>query len=185
MKVFAYQKVSNSIDHIQVGNKIEVALGAPFHKTVTATAQQVTADEVVFLFDSCLAEMVWTEIGKWLADVLLPAFPNDIYKQMSQITLPTVGQMFGPDDDDAEWIRQTFEQDDKPQFELMKNDFSRIAEYEGHTEWYWLLNRHKDSATDFALVYYYGYASGSHASDAGGVRPVFTLRRAQLPIINL
>ena len=59
----------------------------------------------------------------------------------------------------------------------MKKKRNRIAFQgkEGVWEWYWLMNRHKDYASNFACVYYNGYANSNGASDSLGVRPVFLL----------
>lgn len=59
----------------------------------------------------------------------------------------------------------------------MKKRRNRIAFQgkEGAWEWYWLMNRHKDSASNFAFVDNGGIAACSYASYSIGVRPVFLL----------
>jgi hypothetical protein len=42
-------------------------------------------------------------------------------------------------------------------------------------EWYWLQNKVKDTAADFAVVSAGGAATCNDASDSSGVRPVFLL----------
>ena len=171
MEIPVYRTEMVITDEIRVGDKINVMLGAPFDRAVKATAQLVDGQEVTFLFDEILAMMPWYDIGKWFIDVLQPAMMPGL-PMLSGLSIPTVGQLFGKSD---EWANGVFELDDKPQFELMKNDFSRVAEYQGKIDWYWMKNKRKASAPNFAYIYFGGSANGSHASNAVGVRPVFTL----------
>ena len=59
----------------------------------------------------------------------------------------------------------------------MKKRRNRIAFQgkEGAWEWYWLMNRHEDSASGFARVATYGNAYYYYACYSLGVRPVFLL----------
>lgn len=59
----------------------------------------------------------------------------------------------------------------------MKKKRNRIAFQgkEGAWEWYWLMNRHKDYASVFAVVDGNGNAHCVSASASYGVRPVFLL----------
>ena len=64
------------------------------------------------------------------------------------------------------------------QFAPMKLRRNRIA-FQGHNgnwEWYWLANKHKRSASNFAFVTYGGNAYCHNASGAGGVRPAFKIK---------
>ena len=51
-----------------------------------------------------------------------------------------------------------------------------FAGKEGDWQYYWLMNRHRVSASYFANVSYYGNAGDHNASNALGVRPAFGLR---------
>ena len=87
------------------------------------------------------------------------------------LRIPTEREIFG------ENIYGQEESDTVKRFKPMKKKRNRIAFQgkEGAWEWYWLMNRHKDSASYFADVNYYGSANYSNASDPYGVRPVFLL----------
>ena len=62
-------------------------------------------------------------------------------------------------------------------WKLMKNRRNRIAFQgkEGAWEWYWLMNRHNESASNFTIVDSSGDAHWGDASFSAGVRPVFLL----------
>ena len=60
----------------------------------------------------------------------------------------------------------------------MKLRRNRIA-FQGHNgnwEWYWLANKHKRSASNFAFVTYGGNAYYYYASNTNGVRPAFKIK---------
>lgn len=49
-------------------------------------------------------------------------------------------------------------------------------EKDENLQWYWLMNKVRESATGFSSVYDDGYASASCASYSFGVRPAFKLK---------
>lgn len=167
----------------KVGSQIEVNLDGL--GVFTATAQKITEDHVVFMFDDCIASMPMNntktnECGYqksglyyWINTVLRKAFPEEIRQHLTDISIPTYGQIFGHD----ELYHVYLETDKDEQFELMKKRKNRIADYENKIEWFWLQNSTKKeiSATHFANVSFLGNAYYNNASDAAGVRPVFTL----------
>lgn len=86
------------------------------------------------------------------------------------MTIPTVGEMFGWDD---EWDRNHFETDNDKQLPLMKQRRNRVAYYNNECECGWLRNATKKefSADDFAHVINDGAAAYYGASGSLGVRP--------------
>ena len=181
MKVLRKQELETS--SIQVGDQIIIQLTG--FGEFTATAQKITDKGTLFLFDDCVTERPmnarWTNKGgyeksdlcKWINDVLLSAFPEDLRDQIDNLTIPTYGQMFGHDDR----YNDVMEPDDDEQLPLMKKRKNRIADFNDDYEWYWLKNATKKevSAALFARVGYSGRAFYGGASDSSGVRPAFLL----------
>lgn len=137
----------------------------------TATVQAIEDDSIVFMFDDIISKHDHHEIQEWLDNDILPLFPDTF--NVSEITLPTCGQIFGED----EWCRDVFEPDTDEQFELMKRRGNRVCDYDGDWEWWWLKNQSKSYATFFAFVYAYGNAYTLSASSSIGVRPVFRIKK--------
>lgn len=184
MKVIRKQELEvQDIQKIQVVDQIVIPL-AEFGE-FTATAQKITDKGVLFMFDDCVAEQQmnkqWTNKGgyaksymkKWIDTVLLSAFPEELRERIQDLALPTYGMMFGHDD----WYERAIEPDNDEQLPLMAKRKNRVADFNDDYEWYWLQNATKKdySAADFAVVYVSGFAPCNHASDSGGVRPVFWL----------
>lgn len=137
----------------------------------TATVQAIEEDSVVFMFDDIIAKHNHNDIQEWLDKDILPLFPETF--NVTEITLPTCGQIFGDD----EWCREFFEPDTDEQFELMKRRGNRVCDYDGDWEWWWLKNKSKKYAARFALVGSRGYADSGSASNSRGVRPVFRIKK--------
>lgn len=137
----------------------------------TATVQAIEEDSVVFMFDDIIAKHNHNDIQEWLDNDILPLFPETF--NVTDITLPTCGQIFGYD----EWRREFFESDTDEQFELMKRRGNRVCDYDGYWEWWWLKNQSKKYAASFAGVSYYGCANSTCASSSLGVRPVFRIKK--------
>lgn len=147
-----------------------------------ATVHKVTDDKVMLIFDDYVAERPMNEsdtneggfedsdLNKWLHTEFVKALPYSIRARLTDVTIPTVGEMFGWDD---KWDRNHFEADNDKQLPLMKQRRNRVTYYNNECECGWLRNATKKefSSAYFALVYahdntYYGSASGSL-----GVRP--------------
>lgn len=137
----------------------------------TATVQAIEEDSVVFMFDDIIAKHNHNDIQEWLDKDILPLFPETF--NVTEITLPTCGQIFGDD----EWCREFFEPDTDEQFELMKRRGNRVCDYDGDWEWWWLKNKSKKYAASFAFVNAGGGALCDGASDSRGVRPVFRIKK--------
>ena len=147
-----------------------------------ATVHKVTDDKVMLIFDDYVAKRPMNESGtnkggfedsdlnKWLHTEFVKALPYSIRARLTDVTIPTVGEMFGWDD---EWDRNHFEADNDKQLPLMKQKRNRVAYYNNECECGWLRNATKKefSSALFAFVYLGGYADCSLASDSFGVRP--------------
>lgn len=166
----------------EVGDKTSIKLdGGEF----TATVHKVTDDKVMLIFDDCVAErpmngsdtnkggFMDSDLNKWLHTEFVKVLPYSIRARLIDVTIPTVGEMFGWDD---EWDRNHFEADNDKQLPLMKQRRNRVTYYNNERECGWLRNASKKefSSAHFALVNLvnyggnvrYGTASGSY-----GVRP--------------
>lgn len=147
-----------------------------------ATVHKVTDDKVMLIFDDYVAKRPMNESGtnkggfedsdlnKWLHTEFVKALPYSIRARLTDVTIPTVGEMFGWDD---EWDRNHFEADNDKQLPLMKQKRNRVAYYNNECECGWLRNATKKefSSAGFAFVYYYGYSGYYGASASLGVRP--------------
>lgn len=181
MKVLRRQEIETN--SILVGDKILIEL-AEFGD-FTATAQKITEAGILFLFDECVAVRQMNEKGtnkggyeksslcKWINGELLQAFPEELKSRISELTIPTYGQIFGHD----EWYERAIEPDEDEQLPLMEIRKSRIADFKNEYEWYWLKNATKRdySAACFARVDRDGFPAYTYASTSVGVRPVFLL----------
>lgn len=147
-----------------------------------ATVHKVTDDKVMLIFDDYVAKRPMNESGtnkggfedsdlnKWLHTEFVKALPYSIRARLTDVTIPTVGEMFGWDD---EWDRNHFEADNDKQLPLMKQKRNRVAYYNNECECGWLRNATKKefSSAHFAFVYYYGISGYDSASGSLGVRP--------------
>ena len=181
MKVLRKQEMETS--NILVGDQIVIQLTG--FGEFTATAQKITGKGTLFLFDDCVTERSMNEkytnkcgyeksdLCKWINTVLLDAFPEDMRNRISDLSIPTYGQMFGHDD----WYDRVMEPDNDEQLPLMSKRKNRIADFNDDYEWYWLKNATKKevSSSHFALVTGNGGAYYRHASSSYGVRPAFWL----------
>ena len=169
---------------VQIGDQIKVPIEG--FGTFTATAEKATEDSVLFIFDNIITRQPMNEtdtneggfkgsqLYKWLQDTLLPAFPENLRSMISELTIPTVGQIVGHED---KWDNEHFEGDEDEQLPLMKNLQHRIALFENGFSWYWVQNATKKEwfSAIFAGVNRFGSADYYYASYSGGVRPAFWL----------
>lgn len=178
------RKVQFKTDDICAGDQISMKLHG--FGRFTATAQKVTDKGVLFLFDEVIARHPMNEsntnkggfngsdMKRWLNEVVLQAFPEKLRNKVTEITLPTYGEIFGHDD-----FYENFEPDTDEQFELMKRRGNRVCDFEDDWCWWWLRNATKESVSSayFAYVNGIGNANAYDASTSGGVRPEFWLVR--------
>lgn len=115
-----------------------------------------------------------SELKKWMDTVLLMAFPEELRDKIYGLTLPTVGQIVGHED---EWDNNNLESDTDEQLPLMKERKNRVAYFKNDSSWGWLRNTTKEevSSAYFAYVNTYGYTAYAGASGSYGVRPEFWL----------
>lgn len=112
-----------------------------------------------------------SDLNKWLHTEFVKALPYSIRARLTDVTIPTVGEMFGWDD---KWNRDHFVADNDKQLPLMKHRRNRVAYYNNECECGWLRNATKKefSSTRFANV---GYGGSDRAyyfvSGYAGVRP--------------
>lgn len=171
---------------IIVGDRILVSLAEL--GDFTATAHKITDKGVLFIFDDYVTSRPMnnkntnkggyekSDLKKWIDCVLLEAFPEELKNRIADLSIPTVGELFGHDD---EWNNEHFEPDTDEQLLLMKERRNRVAYLNNEWEWGWLRNATKEefSAAHFALVYYGGCTYSHYASRTHGVRPEFWLVR--------
>ena len=171
---------------VKVGDKMMVPLGKLGN--FTATVQKVTNDKVLFIFDDYVAKRPMNEddgnvggysqsdLKKWIDTELYNMFPAVLKQRMTGLSIPTLGEICGWDD---EWDRNHIEADGDEQLPLMKQRRNRVAYYQNDCEWGWLRNatKRKFSSADFAVVGDRGDAVCNAASNSNGVRPEFWLVR--------
>lgn len=155
----------------------------------TATVYKVTDDKVMLIFDDYVTRRPMNEsrtnnggfeasdLNKWLHTEFVKALPYSIRARLTDVTIPTVGEMFGWDD---KWNRDHFVADNDKQLPLMKQRRNRVAYYNNGCECGWLRNATKKefSSARFANV---GYGGGDRAyyfvSSYAGVRPEIWLTK--------
>lgn len=160
-----------------------------------AMAVKQTPEGMLFVLVDCLAKeypmfndiddmdeadisYATSDLRKALNGEILDRFPKEIKDRMvavnaegDMLRIPTECEIFGENVYGQEESKLT------KRWKPMKKKRNRIAFQgkEGAWEWYWLMNRHKDYASYFALVGSTGGAACDNASGSCGVRPVFLL----------
>lgn len=164
----------------EVGDKTTIKLDGLGE--FAATVHKVTDDKVMLIFDDYVAErpmnesdtnkggFEYSDLNEWLHTEFVKAIPYSIRARLTDVTIPTVGEMFGWDD---EWNRNYFEADNDKQLPLMKQRRNRVAYYNNECECGWLRNATKKefSSARFANVGDDGAPGSGHASGSIGVRP--------------
>ena len=182
MKVLRKQEIDTA--NIQVGDQMVIPLAELGE--FTATAHKVTDEGVMFIFDDYVTRRPMnnrntnkggfekSDLKKWMDTVLYMAFPEELRDKIYGLTLPTVGQIVGHED---EWDNKNLEPDTNEQLPLMKKCKNRIACFEDQLAWGWLRNATKEefSSAGFADVSDYGGTNCYGASNSRGVRPEFWL----------
>lgn len=171
----------------EVGGKITIKLDGS--REFAATVYKVTDNEVMLIFDDYVTRRPMNEsrtnnggfeasdLNKWLHTEFVKALPYSIRARLTDVTIPTVGEMFGWDD---KWNRDHFVADNDKQLPLMKQRRNRVAYYNNECECGWLRNATKKefSSARFANV---GYGGGDRAyyfvSGYAGVRPEIWLTK--------
>lgn len=173
MKALRKQKIETA--NIQVGDQMVIPLAELGE--FTATAHKVTDEGVMFIFDeyvtcrpmnNCSTKkggFEKSDLKKWMDTVLFMAFPEELRDKIYGLTIPTVGQIVGHED---EWDNKNLEPDSDEQLPLMKECKNRIACFEDQLTWGWLRNATKEefSSASFALVDAGGHAHCGGASNS-------------------
>ena len=182
MKVLRKQEIDTA--NIQVGDQMVIPLAELGE--FTATAHKVTDEGVMFIFDDYVTRRPMnnrdtnkggfekSDLKKWMDTVLFMAFPDELRDKIYGLTLPTVGQIVGHED---EWDNKNLEPDIDEQLPLMKECKNRIACFEDQLAWGWLRNATKEefSSATFAYVNGNGNPNCGNASNSYGGRPEFWL----------
>ena len=171
----------------ELGDKITIKLDGS--REFAATVHKVTDNEVMLIFDDYVTRRPMNEsrtnnggfeasdLNKWLHTEFVKALPYSIRARLTDVTIPTVGEMFGWDD---KWNRDHFVADNDKQLPLMKQRRNRVAYYNNECECGWLRNATKKefSSARSANV---GYGGGDRAyyfvSGYAGVRPEIWLTK--------
>ncbi len=176
--------MSIETEDFQIGDRLPITLSG--FGSFTATVHQVTDEGALFIFDEYVASRPMNEdntnrggfeksdLREWMNTKLLSAFPEDLKNRIKELTIPSIGQMFGHED---EWDNEHFETDNDEQLPLMKERRYRVAYLDNRWEWGWLRNamKKKHSAACFADVNGGGGTTCYGAAYSGGVRPAFWL----------
>lgn len=182
MKVLRKQEIDTA--NIQVGDQMVIPLAELGEFTVTA--HKVTDEGVMFIFDDYVTRRPMnnrdtnkggfekSDLKKWMDTVLFMAFPEELRDKIYGLTIPTVGQIVGHED---EWDNKNLKPDIDEQLPLMKDCKNRIACFEDQLAWGWLRNATKEefSSAIFAIVNGFGATASDFDSYSGGVRPEFWL----------
>lgn len=184
IKVLRRQELETK--EVMVGDQILVSLAEIGN--FTATAHKITDKGVLFIFDEYVTSRPMnnqrtneggyeeSDLKKWIDTVLLAAFPEELKSRIDDLSIPTVGELFGHDD---EWDNEHFEPDEDEQLPLMKERRNRVAYFNNECEWGWLRNAVKQrfSSALFASVDGVGHTNSFYALASVGVRPEFWLVR--------
>ena len=167
---------------IKVGDQILVSLVEL--GDFTATAHKIADKGILFIFDEYVTSRPMnskntneggyeeSDLKDWFDSVLLEAFPDELRSRIANLSIPSIGELFGHDD---KWVNAYFELDEDKQLALMKKQRNRIAYFNNEWVWGWLRNRAKKniSSTDFAYVGC-GKSPNAHGARCSlGVRPEF------------
>ena len=182
--------IKSDVDTFKVGDIIKVKLtdGAK----VQAMAMQQEKDGMIFCLVDCLpveypmnstrtneGGYEESDMRKKLNGEILNLFPVELKDQMvpfdnnDLLRLPTEKEIFGENyycECESPYVKQW-----KP-MKKRRNRMTFDGSKEENLQWYWLMNKVRESATYFSGVVCYGNASRNDASLSFGVRLVFKLR---------
>lgn len=169
---------------VMVGDQISVSLVGI--GDFTATAHKITDKGVLFIFDEYVTSRPMnnrrtnkggyegSDLKTWIDTILFTALPEELKSRIANLSIPTVGELFGRDD---EWDNDCFEPDEDEPLPLMKERRNRVTYLNNEWEWGWLRNATKKSVSGalFARVHADGDPAYADASNSRGVRPEFWL----------
>lgn len=181
------------VEMFEVGDIIKFKLTDG--EKVQAKAVKETPEGMLFVLVDCLAKeypmfkdidgmgedditYMNSDLRKALNGEIIARFPEEIRSRMvavnaegDMLRIPSEKEIFG------ENVYGQAEDKKVKRWKPMKKRRNRIAFQgkEGAWEWYWLMNRHQEYASNFARVDTTGSAYSDTASSSYGVRPVFLL----------
>lgn len=184
------RKIKSDVDTFKVGDIIKVKLTGG--TKVQAMAMQQEEDNMVFCLVDCLpgeypmnssdtneGGYEESDLRKKLNGEILNLFPAELKAMMAPfdngdlLRLPTEKEIFG------ENYYGEYESPYVKQWKPMKKHRNRMA-FDGtkgeNLQWYWLMNKVRESAADFAYVNSGGIANYYDASYSRGVRPAFKVQ---------
>lgn len=187
------RKMKVDTEIFEVGDVIKFKLNDG--EKVQAMAVKETPKGMLFAFVDCLAKeypmfnsledideedisYFKSDLRKALNGEILDRFPEEIRSRMVSVNsagdmlrIPSEREIFG------ENVYGQEESETVKRWKPMKKNKNRIAFQgkEGSWELYWLMNRHKEYASYFAVVGADGNADYYYASTSLGVLPVFLL----------
>lgn len=183
--------IKSDVDTFKVGDIIKVKLTDGVK--VQAMAMQQEEDGMIFCLVDCLPGGEYpmnstrtneggyeeSDLRKKLNGEILNLFPAEFKALMAPfdngdlLRLPTEKEIFG------ENYYGEYESLYVKQWKPMKKRRNRMA-FDGckdeNLQWYWLMNKVRESATDFSIVGSDGHANASGASYSDGVRPAFKIK---------
>ncbi len=182
--------IKSDVDTFKVGDIIKVKLTDGVK--VQAMAMQQEEDGMIFCLIDCLPDEYpmnstrtneggyeESDLRKKLNDEILNLFPAELKALMAPfdngdlLRLPTEKEIFG------ENYCGEYESPYAKQWKPMKKRRNRMAfdgTKEENLQWYWLMNKVRESPAFFALVGNGGGANRGDASDSLGVRPAFKIK---------
>lgn len=181
IKVLRKQEISTN--EFQLGDQILISLREL--GDFTATAHKITDKGVLFIFDEYVSSRPMnkgntnitgfeeSDLKKWIDWVLIEAFPPELKQRITDLSIPTVGELFGS----VDLFMGCLEPDDDERLPLMKELKNRVAYFKNQWEWGWLRNEMKKefSMSHFAAVNSIGDIDCTFSTNVHGVRPEFWL----------
>lgn len=184
------RRIESDVDTFKVEDIIEVKLTDG--TKVQAMAMQQEEDGMVFCLVDCLPGEYSmnssntdeggygeSDLHKKLNDEILNLFPAELKAMMAPfdngdlLRLPTEKEIFGENhygEYESSYVKQW-----KP-MEKRRNRMVFDGTKEENLQWYWLMNKARESAASFAIVASGGNADYNGASDSLGVRPAFKIK---------
>ena len=183
--------IKSDVDTFKVGDIIKVKLTDGVK--VQAMAMQQEEDGVIFCLVDCLpgeypmnstrtneGGYEESDLRKKLNGEILNLFPAELKAMMAPfdngdlLRLPTEKEIFG------ENYYGEYESPYVKQWKPMKKRRNRMAfdcSKDENLQWYWLMNKVRESVASFAFVNGNGVAGYCSASRSGGVRPAFKIKK--------
>lgn len=190
--------VNVDTDAFKVGDIIEIKLTDGVKAEAMAMKQE--ANDMIFCLVDCLLNKYpmndtrtneggyeQSDLRKKLNGEILNLFPVELKAVMTPfengdfLRIPTEREIFG------ENRYGEYESPNVKQWRLMKKRRNRMefdCTKDENLQWYWLMNKVRESATGFSGVSCSGCADGNSASSSFGVRPVFKIKNGKSNDIN-